>query len=160
MHPNLTQNAKRLWAGWKDAANLRSDDGLLKLWRASVCAARLPGLPAIAINQWTRRGRTRASGLRVVCEEDDVDGVSGMTGHLQLFSLGAVECLCKWPLKHARSRTARQRKWDGQKVGHDDIRAKTEHKQKATEIRIYKCCRREGWKAGNIMQSPWISRYL
>lgn len=57
-----------------------------------------------------------------MCEEDDADGVSGMTGHLQLFSLGAVECLCKWLLKHTRSHTARQGKWAGQKVGHDDIR--------------------------------------
>lgn len=61
----------------------------------------------------------------MVREEDDVDGVSGMTGHLQHFSLGAAECLCKWLLKHTRSHTARQRKWAGPKVGRDDIRFKT-----------------------------------
>lgn len=46
------------------------------------------------------------------------------------------------------------RKLDTMTFALSEGRVKTEHKQKATEIRIYKCCRREGWKAGNIMQSP------
>lgn len=48
----------------------------------------------------------------------------------------------------------RAEKLDTMTLALSEGRVKTEHKQKATEIRIYKRCRREGWKAGNIMQSP------